>query len=150
MRGPKGNSDANQRLAWEQVTTTSRLKEKGRECIATSFQGWSYLEEAENRMAWLAEATKETLPETTPLLQLSKAERKRGKPWLLLLPTLQSFASSSHLLTQPETADTRAWEGMKPTRVSCSQYSAEKGRVRNGSEGKQAQDQQKYQLCSGT
>ena len=78
MRGPTGNSDANQRLAWEQVTTTSRLKEKGRECIATSIQGWSYREEAESRMAWLAEATKETLPETTPLLQLSKAD-KEGK-----------------------------------------------------------------------
>ena len=53
-------------------------------------------------MAWLAEATRDA-SETTLLLQLPKAERKKGKPCLLLPPTFQSPASSPHLLIQPET-----------------------------------------------
>ena len=53
-------------------------------------------------MAWLPEATRDT-SEATLLLQLPKAERKKGKPCLLLPPTLQSPASSPHLLIQPET-----------------------------------------------
>lgn len=152
MRDPTGNGETNQRLAWEQkATTLYRVEgEKERKHFATSIQGWSYLEEAENKMVWRAEETKEMLPETTPLLQLPQAERKRGKHWLLLLPALQPPASSSHLLIQPETADTRAWEGMKPARISSSQYTAQTGSVRNGSDGKPAQDQQKHQFCSGT
>lgn len=124
MRCPTGNGGANQRLAWEQKAITT-WKEKGRKCVAASIQGWSYQEETKKKMAWLAEAKRRDASRDHPLLQFPQAERKRGKPWVLLPPALQSPSSTSHLLTQTETADTGAWQGKKPARVSSSQQRRE-------------------------
>ena len=143
------NSDANQRLAREQVTTTSEVRGKmeGMYCyqylrLRSPGRNWKH-------MAWLAEATRDT-SETT-LLPLTSQSREKERKALSSPSSHPPICWEFPSLANParNCANTRVWEGMKPIRVCSSQYSAEKGRVRNGSEGKQVQDLQKYQLCSG-